>query len=114
MRANTPQPVIPAVFAVDGDLTGPETSALAEKMWPHLLAAPSNTVLDLSAARALDHAGIDLLAAVQTYTAHRGLEFSVINVAPGLQRALVAAGVNASAPQPDPMRTDRPLTSAKA
>ena len=101
MRAITPHPdalTAPVVFTVDGDVAGAETSALAERLWPHLLTAPPDTVLDLGAAGALDDAGVDLLAAAHAYTVHRGLAFSVINTVSGLRRALLAAGVNASAP----------------
>lgn len=94
-----PHPASPAVFTVDGDITGPGTSALAERLWPHLLTAPPNTVLDLSAVGAIDEAGVDLLAAVHTYAVHRRLQFSVLNAHLRLQGSLLAAGVRTSAPQ---------------
>ncbi|MBQ6639733.1 MAG: STAS domain-containing protein [Saccharopolyspora sp.] len=109
MRTTTPCPTFPAAFPVDGDITGSGTSALAERLRPHLLTAPPNTVLDLSAAGDIDDAGIDLLAAVRTYAAHRGLAFSVINARLRLQDPLLAAGVRTSAPQaasaPVPLHT---------
>lgn len=90
-------PTSPTVFTVD-EGTSSEAAGLAEELWPHLLTAPPRTVLDLRTAGVLEDAAIDVLAAAHTYAQHRGLEFSLVNVAPQVHRALLAAGVPASAP----------------
>lgn len=83
----------PSVFTVDGDVTGSEATALAERLWPHLLTAPTATVVDLAAAGTLDSAGVDLLAAAHTYAQHRGCDLRIINAAADVHRTLLAAGV---------------------
>ncbi|MFC7343657.1 STAS domain-containing protein [Saccharopolyspora griseoalba] len=82
-----------SALAVDGDLTGRAVEELAQRLWPQLLAAPPETVVDLAAAGALDATGADLLAAAHAYAAHRGSALRVVNAAPGVQRTLLAAGV---------------------
>ncbi|WP_344136463.1 STAS domain-containing protein [Saccharopolyspora halophila] len=83
----------PSVFAVDSELTGPAAAALAGRLWPDLLTAPTATVVDLAAARTIDSTGVDLLAAAHAYALHRGCELRIVNAAPGVHRALRAAGV---------------------
>jgi anti-anti-sigma regulatory factor len=85
----------PMVFTVEGDLTGAEVTRLAERLWPHVLAAPPDTCVDLGAAATIDAAGLDLLVAAHTYAAHRRLALQLVNAAPGVHRALYTAGVSA-------------------
>jgi anti-anti-sigma regulatory factor len=82
------------VFTVDGDLADTEVTRLAEWLWPHMLTAPPETLLDLGAAVTVDGAGVDLLAAAHTYAAHRGLTLRLINATPDVQCVLYAAGVS--------------------
>lgn len=94
MRANeslTP----PTVLAVDGDLVDAEVTRLAERLWPHLLTARPETLVDLAQATTLDSAGLDLLVAAHTYAAHRQIPFHLINTAPRVHRVLHAAAVSA-------------------
>lgn len=99
-------PTTPAVFTVDGDLVGPEVTRLAEQLWPHLLTAPPETLVDLAAAATVEDAGIDLLAAAHTYAVHRGLTLRLVNTTPGVHSALHAAGVTAL-----PASNSRPQSS---
>lgn len=85
----------PAVFTVEGDLTGAEVTRLAERLWPHVLTAPPDTRVDLGAAATIDAAGLDLLVAAHTYAAHRHLALNLVNAAPRVHRALRTAGVSA-------------------
>ncbi|RCW40945.1 anti-anti-sigma regulatory factor [Halopolyspora algeriensis] len=95
MRAiMSPLITTPAVFTVHGDLAGPDVAGLAERLWPHLLTAPPETVLNLGAAATIDSAGVDLLAAAHTYAVHRGCALHIINATPRVQRALHAAGTS--------------------
>lgn len=91
--------------AVDSDVTGPESAALAGRLLPHLLTAPPDTALDLGAARTLDSTGVDLLAAARTYATHRGCALHIINAAPCVQRALLAAGVHSCPANAQPEST---------
>ncbi|MEB3370252.1 STAS domain-containing protein [Saccharopolyspora mangrovi] len=78
----------PAVFAVSGDLVGAEVARLAERLWPHLLIAPPETLVDLATTDTVDAAGLDLLVAARTYAAHRDIALHLINAAPGVLRAV--------------------------
>lgn len=97
MRAITPHLITnkPIPFTVRGDLAGAEVATLAERLWPHLLTAPSQTVVDLAAAGEIDPAGVDLLAAADAYAVHRGLRLRITGAAPAVRTALRAAGVDA-------------------
>jgi anti-anti-sigma regulatory factor len=94
MRANE-SPTLPTVLAVDGDLVDAEVARLAERLWPHLLTAPPETLVDLAQAATLDDAGLDLLVAAHTYAAHRHIPLRLINMAPRVHRVLHAAAVSA-------------------
>ncbi|MEU6131870.1 STAS domain-containing protein [Saccharopolyspora sp. NPDC047091] len=95
MRAITPHLITnkPTPFTVRGDLAGAEVTALAERLWSHLLTAPPETVVDLAAAGDIDSAGADLLAAADAYAVHRGLRLRVTGAAPRVRTALHAAGI---------------------
>jgi len=96
MRANHSLPTpLPTMFTVDGDLAGEAVLALAERLWPHVLTGPPETLVDLARAKSLDAAGLDLLVATHAYAAHRRIPLRTVNVAPHLRRALHAAGVSA-------------------
>lgn len=84
-----------AVFTVEGDLAGSSTALLAERLWPHVLSGPPETVVDLAPATTIDTAGLDLLIAVHTYATHRHIPFDVVNAAPHLHAMLQATGVSA-------------------
>ncbi|MEV0089501.1 STAS domain-containing protein [Saccharopolyspora sp. NPDC050642] len=83
------------MFTVDGDLAGAEVTRLAERLWPHVLTAPPETLVDLAQATTIDAAGLDLLVAAHTYAAHRQLPLHLVNAAPRVHRVLHAAGVSA-------------------
>lgn len=71
MRAIICHPITTtATFTVDGDLAGPEITRRAEQLWPHLLTAPSATLVDLAAAASVDVAGVGLFASARTYAIH--------------------------------------------
>ncbi|TDD86924.1 anti-sigma factor antagonist [Saccharopolyspora karakumensis] len=94
MRANEGL-TLPTVLAVDGDLVDAEVTRLAERLWPHLLTAPPETLVDLAQATTLDTAGLDLLVAARTYAAHRHIPLHLINAAPRVHRELHTAAVRA-------------------
>ncbi|WP_158628618.1 STAS domain-containing protein [Saccharopolyspora rhizosphaerae] len=86
----------PQAPTVDGEPVEPQASALAARLWPHLLTAPPTTVLDLGAVAHLDAACLDVLAAAHTYAVHRGCVLRIINAEPGVHQELHAAGVPSS------------------
>lgn len=86
---------LPTVFAVDGDLADEGVALLAERLWPHVLTGPPETLVDLALATTIDAAGLDLLVAAHTYAAHRHVPLHIVNAAPHLHRMLHAAGVSA-------------------
>lgn len=94
MRASE-SPTLPTVLAVGGDLVDVEVTRLAERLWPHLLTAPPETLVDLAQASTLDAAGLDLLVAAHTYAAHRHIPLHLINAAPRVHRVLRTAAVSA-------------------
>jgi anti-anti-sigma regulatory factor len=96
MRANDSLiTTLPTLFTVDGDLAGEGVSLLAEQLWPHVLTGPPDTLVDLAQATTIDAAGLDLLIAAHAYAAHRHIPLRIVNAAPGVLRALRAAGVSA-------------------
>lgn len=96
MRANYSLiTTLPTVFTVDGDFAGDGVTLLAERLWPHVLTGPPDTLVDLARANTIDTAGLDLLVAAHTYAAHRRIPLHIINAAPRVLRALHAAGVSA-------------------
>ena len=97
MRAITPHLITnkPIPFTVRGDLAGAEVATLAERLWPHVLTGPPDTLVDLALATTIDAAGLDLLVAAHTYAAHRHIPLRIVNAAPRVLRVLHAAGVSA-------------------
>jgi anti-anti-sigma regulatory factor len=96
MRANYSLiTTLPTAFTVDGDLAGSGVALLAERLWPHVLTGPPETLVDLALATTIDAAGLDLLVAAHAYAAHRHIPLHIVNAAPHLHRVLHAAGVNA-------------------
>ena len=85
----------PTVFTVDGDLADDRVTLLAERLWPHVLTGPPETLVDLALTTAIDAAGLDLLVAAHAYAAHRQIPLRVINAAPHVHRVLHSAGVTA-------------------
>ena len=96
MRANYSLiTTLPTVFTVDGDLVGEGVALLAERLWPHVLTGSPDTLVDLALATSIDAAGLDLLVAAHTYTAHRRIPLRIVNAAPRVLRVLHSAGVSA-------------------
>lgn len=96
MRANYSLiTTLSTVFTVDGDLAGEGVALLAERLWPHVLTGPPETLVDLALATTIDAAGLDLLVAAHAYTAHRRIPLRIVNAAPHVLRVLHAAGVSA-------------------
>ncbi|MCP2251463.1 STAS domain-containing protein [Prauserella aidingensis] len=86
---------VSAVFAVESDLADANVALLAERLWPHVLTGPPETLVDLARTTTIDAAGLDLLSAAHTYAAHRHIAFHIVNAAPHLHGMLQAAGVSA-------------------
>ncbi|MDI2031144.1 STAS domain-containing protein [Saccharopolyspora sp. TS4A08] len=100
MRANYSLiTTLPTLFAVEGDLAGEEVVLLAERLWPHVLTGPPDTLVDLAQASTIDTAGVDLLVAAHSYAAHRCIPLRIVNAAPRVLRVLQAAGVHALPPR---------------
>ncbi|GAA2358940.1 hypothetical protein GCM10009854_41860 [Saccharopolyspora halophila] len=85
---------LPTVFTVDGDLAGDGVALLAERLWPHVLTGPPDTLVDLARASTIDAAGLDLLVAAHAYAAHRPSPLRIVNAASCVLRVLHAAGVS--------------------
>ncbi|WP_406688495.1 STAS domain-containing protein [Saccharopolyspora sp. ID03-671] len=77
---------LPTLFAVEGDLAGEEVVLLAERLWPHVLTGPPDTLVDLAQAGTIDTAGFDLLVAAHSYAAHRRIPLRIVNAAPRVLR----------------------------
>lgn len=108
MRANCSLiTTLPTVFTVEGDLAGNGVTLLAERLWPHVLTGPPDTLVDLAPASTLDAAGLDLLVAAHAYAAHRRIALRIVNAAPRVLRLLQAAGV-----RPLPPRAEFAITAA--
>ncbi|MEV4643635.1 STAS domain-containing protein [Saccharopolyspora sp. NPDC049357] len=108
MRANYSLiTTLPTVFTVEGDLSGDGVALLAERLWPHVLTGPPETLVDLAQASTIDAAGLDLLVAAHAYAAPRRIPLRIVNAAPRVLRVLHLTGVRAL-----PTRAEFALTTA--
>ncbi|MCX2731382.1 STAS domain-containing protein [Saccharopolyspora sp. NFXS83] len=108
MRANYSLiTTLTTVFTVEGDLAGDGVALLAERLWPHVLTGPPETLVDLAQASTIDAAGLDLLVAAHAYAAHRRIPLRIVNAAPRVLRVLQTAGV-----RPLPTRVEFAITTA--
>ncbi|MHA6801492.1 STAS domain-containing protein [Bounagaea algeriensis] len=97
LRVTYPTPRL-AIVHVAGDLDAATTPSLAASLWPRLHSTLAGFVIDLREVAFLGVAGLELLAAVHSYTDHRGMDLGIVNSTRVVDRALAVGGLERTLP----------------
>lgn len=84
------------VLTAAGDIDSTNAAELAGMLWPALLGEHSSIVLDFKAVTFLGVAGLEPLSAANTYAPHRALKIVLLTGRPAVERAVRAAGLDAT------------------